>query len=140
MLRPSGLNNANVCLRDIKPCSMSRNFNPSKGNMNFFSLSSSSLYHEILSDVNTNQYGREPPVSKARDKKKPVSFCLQQQISRETSKYSDFTFHNAQILDCKIPFADDLIAQLSGAGFIWIAIRFALGTVEDFKNCTQKLE
>jgi hypothetical protein len=48
---------------------MSRNFSESSGSMNFFSFSSSSLYHEMLSDVRTNQYGLELPAkieSKAR--------------------------------------------------------------------------
>jgi hypothetical protein len=39
----------------MNPCSMSRNFSESNGSMNFFSFSSSSLYHEMLSDVRTNQ-------------------------------------------------------------------------------------
>lgn len=52
--------------------------------------------------------------------------------------YAHFTFHNAQVLDCKIPFANDLIAQLSGAGFIWIAVRFALGTVGHFQKIQKK--
>lgn len=82
-LRPSGLNRAKVCRRDMNPCSMSRNLSPSKGSINFFSRSSSSLYHEMFSDVSTNQYGREPPEKPpARHKHGTPSF-----ISRPLDRY-----------------------------------------------------
>lgn len=38
------------------------------------------------------------------------------------------TFHYAQILNAKIPFANHLIAQCAGTSFIWIVIWFILST------------
>jgi hypothetical protein len=51
---PSGLNRAKVCLLDIKPCSTSRSFNPSRGNIYFFSRSCNSSQRYIKNFLLTN--------------------------------------------------------------------------------------